>query len=42
MRNYYYYKDRMNTKTGKTMAKNRHIFMETFLNQFFKEWDGKI
>jgi len=30
--------DRMNTKTGKEMAKERHAFMEQFLSQFFSEW----
>lgn len=35
-------KDRMNTETGKKMAKNRHRFMESFLEQFFKEWEVKI
>jgi len=32
-------KDRMNTKTGREMAKERHAFMEQFLSQFFAEWD---
>lgn len=31
-------KDRMNTETGKKMAEERHIFMEKYLEQFFKEW----
>jgi len=35
-------KDRMNTQTGKNMAQHRHIFMEQFLNEFYKEWDGEI
>lgn len=30
-------KDKMNTKTGKLMAEERHRFMETFLKQFYKE-----
>jgi uncharacterized protein len=34
-------KDLMNTETGKAMAKERHEFMETYLEQFFKEWDCK-
>ena len=34
-------KDQMNTKTGKTLAKNRHQFMEQFLEQFYAEWDGE-
>ena len=33
-------KDRMNTATGRKMAEQRHQFMELYLNQFFKEWDG--
>jgi uncharacterized protein len=33
--------DKMNTKTGKRIAKQRHQFMEQFLNQFYAEWDGK-
>ncbi len=33
-------KDRMNTTTGKKIAEERHNFMQTFLNQFFKEWNG--
>tara|TARA_R110002126_G_scaffold291509_2_gene453292 strand:+ start:2772 stop:3452 length:681 start_codon:yes stop_codon:yes gene_type:complete len=35
-------KDKMNTDTGKKIAKNRHQFMETFLNQFYDEWNGKL
>ncbi len=34
-------KDRMNTKTGKKIAQERHGFMEIFLNQFYAEWEGK-
>ena len=34
-------KDQMNTKTGKTLAKNRHQFMGQFLEQFYAEWDGE-
>jgi uncharacterized protein len=34
-------KDKMNTKTGKKIAKKRHEFMEQFLDQFFEEWEGK-
>ncbi|PKV49106.1 uncharacterized protein ATE84_1123 [Aquimarina sp. MAR_2010_214] len=34
-------KDRMNTKTGRKLAAERHQFMEQFLEQFYKEWEGK-
>lgn len=33
-------KDRMNTATGKAMAKHRHNYMEQFLEEFYKEWEG--
>lgn len=33
-------KDRMNTATGKAMAKHRHQYMEQFLEEFYKEWEG--
>ncbi len=35
-------KDRMNTKTGKRLALQRHAFMEQFLAQFYKEWKGEL
>lgn len=34
-------KDRMNTATGKAMAKHRHQFMEEFLEEFYNEWEGE-
>ncbi|MBU1974808.1 MAG: HD domain-containing protein [Nanoarchaeota archaeon] len=34
-------KDNMNTETAKKMANDRHNFMETFLQEFFDEWEGK-
>ena len=35
-------KDKMNTETGKKIAQQRHDFMETFLEQFYNEWNGKV
>ncbi len=35
-------KERMNTKTGKEMAEHRHRYMEQFLEEFYKEWDGEL
>ena len=34
-------KDRMYTDAGKAMAKQRHAFMETYLNQFYEEWGAR-
>ena len=31
-------KDTLNTKTAKELAEDRHKFLESFLNQFLKEW----
>ncbi|WP_339061130.1 HD domain-containing protein [Tepidibacillus marianensis] len=33
-------KDKMNTEVGKKIAEERHQFMESYLEQFFKEWNG--
>lgn len=33
-------KDKMNTSTGKKIAEERHQYMETFLQQFYNEWNG--
>jgi len=33
-------KDKMNTKTGKQIAANRHQFIEQYLKQFYSEWEG--
>jgi uncharacterized protein len=35
-------KDRMNTKTGRAIAENRHRFMEQFLDEFYGEWEGRF
>jgi uncharacterized protein len=35
-------KDKMNTKTGKQIAQKRHEYVEGFLEQFYKEWDGEL
>ena len=33
-------KNRMNTATGRRMAEERHAYMEGFLAQFQREWEG--
>lgn len=35
-------KERMNTEMAKKIAESRHMFMEEYLNRFFKEWEGEI
>ncbi|NAS31777.1 HD domain-containing protein [Flavobacteriaceae bacterium R38] len=35
-------KNRMNTVTGKKLAEKRHLFMEHYLDQFYKEWNGEL
>ncbi len=32
---------KINTETGKKIAQERHHFMESFLEQFYAEWDGE-
>ncbi|WP_442594357.1 HD domain-containing protein [Neobacillus sp. D3-1R] len=34
-------KDLLNTETAKTIAENRHHYMEEFLSQFYQEWNGQ-
>jgi len=33
-------KDRMNTKTARIIAQERHQFMQDYLTQFFEEWEA--
>ncbi|MDG1913366.1 MAG: HD domain-containing protein [Crocinitomix sp.] len=35
-------KDGMNTTTGLEMAEGRHSYMESFLEQFYGEWNGEL
>ena len=35
-------KEKMNTKTGKKIAEQRHKFLEEFLIRFCKEWEGEL
>lgn len=35
-------KDRMNTRSGKKIAEHRHNFMKQYLDEFYKEWEGKL
>ena len=35
-------KDKMNTKKGKEIAEQRHLFMEQYLNQFHMEFDYAV
>ncbi|XP_015902134.2 uncharacterized protein LOC107435099 [Ziziphus jujuba] len=34
-------KDLMKTEAGRSRAERRHKFMEEFLKEFYKEWDGR-
>lgn len=34
-------KERMNTRTGKRLARARHAFLEKYLFQFYAEWGGE-
>ena len=35
-------KGKMNTDTAKRLAEDRHQFMEQYLDQFYREWEGVI
>ncbi len=35
-------KDLMNTETAKKIALKRHQYMEDYLNEFYKEWNGEL
>ncbi len=35
-------KDRMNTHTAQILAEERHRFMQAYLQQFYREWDGVL
>ena len=32
----------MNTESARKMAERRHSYMEEFLDEFLREWDGKM
>lgn len=34
-------KDRMNTEAGRKIAQGRHEFMEKYLEEFYREWNGE-
>ncbi len=34
-------KDLMNTNAGRSLAEERHQFLELYLNQFYDEWNGR-
>ncbi|MBI9073371.1 MAG: HD domain-containing protein [Melioribacteraceae bacterium] len=35
-------KDKMNTESGKKIAEHRHTFMQQYLDEFYKEWEGEF
>jgi len=34
-------KERMHTDTGRSIAEQRHVYMEWFLEEFYGEWEGE-
>jgi len=34
-------KDKMNTESARKIAQHRHEYLETFLDEFYAEWDGE-
>jgi len=34
-------KDQLHTESARSIAKQRHSYMETFLEEFYAEWEGK-
>ena len=35
-------KDLLNTETAKSLAESRQQMMESFLEQFYQEWNGQL
>lgn len=35
-------KDKMKTETGRKLAINRHQYVENFIKEFLKEWEGEL
>jgi len=35
-------KDKMNTNSAKAIAEKRHNYMVSYLDQFYKEWNGEL
>ena len=34
-------KDRMNTETGRHLAEKRDLYLRSFLEEFYAEWNGE-
>ncbi len=34
-------KEKFNTRYGSLKARERHTYIESFLKEFYKEWDGR-